>query len=71
MRKKFTVYEPNYVPGVSRYKTVYSWYQANKLVRKWGPGSQFSVQRLTRHKDGSISFWGVEDVYMYGGEYAM
>lgn len=64
-RTKFVTYEPDYVPGPGKYKTVYSWYQALKLCRKWGSGTQFHVCRFMRRRDGSIAFWNVENVYHY------
>ena len=62
-RKRFVVYKPNYKPG-DGYKIVYSWFQAIKLCKKWGIGSQICVDRLKGGtRIGRLSFWNTEEVF--------
>ena len=65
-RKRYTVYEPSYIPKSSQYATVYSWYQVKKLCKKWGSGCEVHAKRLvggTRY--GGLSFWNTEDVFTF------
>lgn len=64
-RKKFVVYGPFYFPG-DRYEVVYSLFQAKKLCKKFGKGSEIQVCRLRGgSRSGSLSFWNHEDTYEF------
>jgi hypothetical protein len=39
-RKRFLVYPPDYKPGRGRYKVTHSKYQAMKMARRMGDGSE-------------------------------
>lgn len=64
-KKQFVVYEPLYFAGM-KHKTVYSWYQAKKLCKKWGVGSEVFVNRLSGGaRSGGLKFWNTEDTFEY------
>jgi len=60
-RSKYIIYFEPWVPGMD--ETVYSKFQAKKLLSKAEIGSEFYKYRLIWGKDGSCSFWNLDSQY--------